>query len=446
MKKKIFPLVLSWFLLLIFVGGCDGTEASPSTETLITFGDSVQIDGSGVTVDENAITIGQGGVYTIQGTLANGQIIVDTPQPVTLRLNGAHISNAQGAAIVFKRSEHAQIELAEGSSNSLADGGESEYDAALYSAVSLTLSGEGQLSVTGHYQEGIASDENITIESGTYIIASTDDGLNASHDGESVITINGGTLLIDSGGDGIDSNGSLVINGGTIVTMSALSDMSGGIDTDGDFVLNGGTVLATGAMNTLPSDQSTQPVVSFDFKKTQTAATPLQIMENEQPLLTAIPAKAYQTLLYSSADLSSDSLYTVYVGGVSQTTEAILADETPDSAEAAERPSLTVTAITDVLPAQDVALTDSIQQTHRDAATAGEFATSGLLTRFRSVTYLTDTDFTNDFEPRHPDGTQPPQHPGGDRPPRPDGNKQNADKNSPPPDSQAPAAPPDEKP
>mgnify|MGYP005913557629 CR=1 FL=1 len=88
--------------------------------------------------------------------------------------------------------------MADGSENILTDGADADYDAALFSCVSLTLDGSGQLTVIGNNQEGIASEENITINGGTYRITSADDGINASHDGASVITINDGYLTISA--------------------------------------------------------------------------------------------------------------------------------------------------------------------------------------------------------------------------------------------------------
>ena len=71
--------------------------------------------------------------------------------------------------------------------------------------------------------------------------------------GVSVTTINGGTLRIrvtgETGeGDGIDSNGWLVINGGTVVAEACSQSADAGIDSDMGIHINGGTVIATGSM------------------------------------------------------------------------------------------------------------------------------------------------------------------------------------------------------
>jgi len=68
-----------------------------------------------------------------------------------------------------------------------------------------------------------------------------------------VTTINGGflSIVVNGGtgeGDGIDSNGWLVINGGTVIAQACGFSGDAGIDSDKGIHINGGTVLATGNM------------------------------------------------------------------------------------------------------------------------------------------------------------------------------------------------------
>lgn len=114
--------------------------------------------------------------------------------------------------------------------------------------------------------EGIATEaKNITINDGTIIVTSNDDGINAGGDG-ATITINGGTVYIDAFGDGIDSNKNAVINGGTLFVMG--SDIGGddGIDTDEGYTINGGFVIALGSdMIETPESSSKQKTIAFSF-------------------------------------------------------------------------------------------------------------------------------------------------------------------------------------
>ena len=77
--------------------------------------------------------------------------------------------------------------------------------------------------------------------------------------------------MIEAQGDGIDSNGSLTINGGKVITTSSLTDASGGLDADGTVLINGGEVIALGARNSLPADSSQQQTLAVSFTGTITA-------------------------------------------------------------------------------------------------------------------------------------------------------------------------------
>ena len=87
----------------------------------------------------------------------------------------------------------------------------------------------------------------IRINDGTFDLSSSDDGINAAKKSNSytpTVEINGGTINITmSAGDtdGIDSNGNIIINGGTI-SVSGNSTF----DYDGTAQFNGGTIYCNG--------------------------------------------------------------------------------------------------------------------------------------------------------------------------------------------------------
>ena len=95
----------------------------------------------------------------------------------------------------------------------------------------------------------------IKINDGTINIEASDDGINAakkSNVATPLVEINGGKITIVMGQgdtDGVDSNGDIVINGGTINVTGNSS-----FDYDGTGTINGGTVIVNGSeVSTLPN-------------------------------------------------------------------------------------------------------------------------------------------------------------------------------------------------
>ena len=151
-----------------------------------------------------------------------------------------------------------------------------KYDAAFYSKMSMNINsgsfGSGILVINAE-NEGLDSELHLTINGGCIQIESGNDGINTNEDGVSVTTINGGTvsLLVNGStgeGDGIDSNGWLVINGGSVLAQACSFSGDAGIDSDMGIHINGGKVIATGNMLDRISD-STQNYVVLNFAETQ---------------------------------------------------------------------------------------------------------------------------------------------------------------------------------
>ena len=100
-----------------------------------------------------------------------------------------------------------------------------EYDGAFYSKMSMSIKGEtkesGVLNIIAD-EEGLETGKHLLIESGRINIASQNDGINSNEEGGSVTLIKGGTIKVNASlgtaGDGIDSNGYIIINGGTIIS------------------------------------------------------------------------------------------------------------------------------------------------------------------------------------------------------------------------------------
>ena len=106
----------------------------------------------------------------------------------------------------------------------------------------------GEFSITA--AEGLEA-TYVLINDGTITISASDDGINAARKSSAytpTVEINGGSITITMGQgdtDGVDSNGNLIITGGTIdVTCNS------GFDYDGTVTWTGGTVIVNGQQQT----------------------------------------------------------------------------------------------------------------------------------------------------------------------------------------------------
>lgn len=263
------------------------------------------------------LEITEAGSYRLTGQFAHSIIVNAPSENVELILDNAEITASETAAIAGRAAQQLKITLASGSSNTLRDGGSSDYDGCIFSNAELIFDGDGTLFVHGEQTEGegIATEaQNMTFNDGTYYVYSNDDGLNAGGDG-ATITINGGNFYIDAGGDGIDSNRNAVINGGTIFVIG--SDIGGdaGIDTDDGFTINGGTVIALGSdMLEAPLASSTQNSLAMTLGQRIEAGEIVSLWRDDTEVISFVADKSFQTLLVSLADLT-EGTYQLYTGG-----------------------------------------------------------------------------------------------------------------------------------
>ncbi|WP_319379486.1 carbohydrate-binding domain-containing protein [uncultured Methanocorpusculum sp.] len=240
------------------------------------------VQGSGASVYNDVITITDEGTYVVSGSLSDGQIVIYAGESdkVQLVLDGVTISCSDNPAIYVAQADKVFITLAEGSVNTLEDGSEyistidaKEAKATIYSRSDLTLNGQGTLIVTGNYLHAIASQGDLVITGGTYVLTAVGDGLH----GKESVKIYDGTITITAGDEGIQSDqtddeekGFVSIDGGSITITSTgdgieavtvLRVAGGEIDiTTGE---GSGTVISgnSGFTGSVP-DMTTMPVSS----------------------------------------------------------------------------------------------------------------------------------------------------------------------------------------
>ena len=178
MKKKLISILVALTLCISALTGCSNTnnitartvdskitvsagesETVPKVDTYIELGENINVDGDGVTVDNNIVTINRGGTYSLSGKLEDGQIIVAASEieKVYLVLNGVDITCSNTSAIYVKEAEKTVISLADNTENYIRDGANYELedendkrDAAIYSKDDLTFVGSGNLTVEGN--------------------------------------------------------------------------------------------------------------------------------------------------------------------------------------------------------------------------------------------------------------------------------------------------------
>ena len=139
-------------------------------------------------------------------------------------------------------------------------------------------------------------------------------------DSNATMTINGGNLFVNAFGDGLDANGSIYINGGTVIICGPTSDGDTAIDFDSACEIKGGTVMAFGSSGMLETPTSAENgaciVTSFS---SVSAGTQYTLTDSTgKTILSYTPSKAYASAIVYSADISTGNTYTVNAGSVSQ--------------------------------------------------------------------------------------------------------------------------------
>lgn len=200
--------------------------STPDTKINLT-GDGAKVDGAGVSVDGSKITITDEGIYLISGTLDDGQIIVDADgKKVQLVLDNAVINCSNSSAIYVSNAKKTFITLADSTKNVLSDGKDyvfadtekNEPDSTIFSHDSLTINGTGELEITGNYNDGIRSKDDVVITGGKITINAIGNAIK----GKDYVAIADGELNITAGQDGIKSTnfddtsmGFVYVEGGT---------------------------------------------------------------------------------------------------------------------------------------------------------------------------------------------------------------------------------------
>ncbi len=272
--KKIISFIIIILAVSMIFSSCAGsvtenseTASGEKTETLgpdvsvdttidtSSFDTSLEATGDftitpSVSSENSVYTITEGGEYVLTGKLDDGQVVIDAgDSEVTLNLTDVSISCSSGAPILVLNASEVDVKAKAGTYNSIydnrtgdsteAEGTDENYDAAIYSACDLKISGKGTLTVETSYDNGIKSKDDLKVKNLTLLVNSSGTSLK----GNDTVTIESGNItLVSAGADGIKTSntdisskgnqrGDITISGGTVNIYSACDGISSAYNT-----------------------------------------------------------------------------------------------------------------------------------------------------------------------------------------------------------------------
>ena len=234
-----------------------GDYDESETETIKLNGTAAETStSSGVTIDGSTVTISAEGVYIVSGTLTDGQIIVDADDSakVQIVLKGASITSSDSAAPYIKSADKVFVTLAEGTDNTLANGGsftadgDTNIDGAVFAKDDITFNGSGSLTISSPAGHGVVGKDDVKFGGGTYTITAAKHGVQANDS----VRLAGSDVTVTSGADkdgihvsddadeeeGTESDSFFYMADGRL-TINAKDD---GIHADAKVIIEGGTI------------------------------------------------------------------------------------------------------------------------------------------------------------------------------------------------------------
>lgn len=319
-----------------------------STATKISLNNSsIEVDGNCAKSNNNTVTISQAGTYVLSGTLSDGQVIVEAGENdnVQIVLNNAHLTSNSSSPLYVKSAKNVYLTLAENTANTVSDASEyvfenetdDEPNAAIFSKSDLIINGSGSLSVTGNYNNGIRSKDDLKIVDGTILVTSKDDGIigkdsitvrtgnitvnaqgdafkstNAEDTSKGFIIIDGGNYTITSGSDGFQAETALIVNAGTFDITTNGGSANASTKENGEFNTNWGTPPGRGTASPDTTNTSSSDTNLLNVNSTNEAAPSGETI-TEDETVSAKALKAGAVLIINNGvyhiDSSDDSIH-----------------------------------------------------------------------------------------------------------------------------------------
>ena len=195
--------------------------------------------------------------YSLSGTSTDGSLLLTGSYKCTVELNGVTLTNPSGPAVNLQNGKRVSVSAKKGTTSTLQDGTNADYNGALHCKGHLKLKGKGTLNVVGTSRHAIYAKEycevknltlNITaavkdgihcreyflMESGTVSISGMgDDGIQVEQDTSTGATATGTTTDHED-----ENSGNFYMTGGTL-TISGYTGRA--VKADGTVSLTGGT-------------------------------------------------------------------------------------------------------------------------------------------------------------------------------------------------------------
>lgn len=221
-----------------------------------------------VSVDGNKVTVNNTGgevlIYELTGTTSNGFFKVYGAKKQAIVLNGASITNPDGAAINNQNKKRTFVvvkgtnTLSDSGSASYAKEGDEDQKAVFFSEAQLIFSGSGLLTVNAlnaQDKSGIASDDYIRLMASPTIKVNAGSQAGHGFKGKDYVQLSNGSLVVSTAAamkKGITSDDYVLVEGGThMVTVTGGvaydeedAEYSGtaGVKADNYFAMTGGSL------------------------------------------------------------------------------------------------------------------------------------------------------------------------------------------------------------
>ena len=312
-----------------------------------------------VSVNNKIVTISASGKYTVDGTINDGQIIVNIPDitvdaaAAEITLNNVSITNSSMPCIYSQSADKLKI-TAIGTNNltDTATSARTDAPACIYSLTDTTITKNsgGTLNITSSFNRGIDCNEDLNLNGGTININTDVDELSDCDaiKARETVSIDGANIVIDSSADGIKSSkrnveilsgnvkakaGNDAIQAATSIDISGGSVIAGGdrglrLDDGGTLNITGGDVIATAtdyqitdaaqSLANVDMSGSTQNIILLDFNSQQSKKQDVTLTQNGKTAFEMTANKKFNYAIISSSTITANSTYNLYVGGVQQ--------------------------------------------------------------------------------------------------------------------------------